>query len=150
MPFPSFSSAKPLCHPPSPASMRVLSHPPTHSHLTALAFLYTRVSSLHRTKGLPSIDAREGPFSSFSLSANSSIVGPVLSQIVGCEPPHLYWSGFGRASQYTAVSGSCQKALFGIPNSIWIWCLHVGWIPSLWMAFPSVSALLFFLFFFFY
>ena len=40
--------------PPYPASMRVLPHPPTHSCLTALAFLYTGASSLHRTKGLPS------------------------------------------------------------------------------------------------
>ena len=37
-----------------PASIRVLPNPPTHSCLTALAFLYTRASSLHRTKGLPS------------------------------------------------------------------------------------------------
>ena len=40
-----------LCY---PASMRVLPHPPTHSCLTALAFLYTGASNLHRTKGLPS------------------------------------------------------------------------------------------------
>ena len=31
--------------------------------------------------------------------------------MVGCEPPYLYWSGSGRASQETAVSGSCQQAL---------------------------------------
>jgi hypothetical protein len=29
-------------------------HPHTHSHLTILAFPFTRASSLHRTKGLPS------------------------------------------------------------------------------------------------
>jgi hypothetical protein len=40
--------------PPYPASMRVLPHPPIHSHLTALAFLYTGASSLHRNKGLSS------------------------------------------------------------------------------------------------
>ena len=40
------------------ASMRLLLHPPTYSHLTALGFLYTGASSLHRTKGLPPIDAR--------------------------------------------------------------------------------------------
>ena len=39
---------------PYPASMRVLPHPPIHSYLTALAFLFTGASSLHRTKGLPS------------------------------------------------------------------------------------------------
>jgi hypothetical protein len=49
--FPSFLSGKPLPLPPPPASMRVLSHPLTHSHLTALAFSYTGVSSLQSTKG---------------------------------------------------------------------------------------------------
>jgi hypothetical protein len=70
----------------------------------------------------------------------------VFSPMVGFEHPHLYWSGSGRASQETAVSGSCQQALLGISNSVWVWCLHLGWIPSwssLWMAFPSVSAPLF-------
>ena len=38
--------------PPYPASMRVLPHPLPDSCLTALAFLYTGASSLHRTKGL--------------------------------------------------------------------------------------------------
>ena len=59
---------------------------------------------------------------------------------------HLYWSGSGRASQETATSGSCQQALLGISNSVWVWCLYMGWIPrwcSLWMAFPSVSTPLF-------
>ena len=36
--------------PPYSASMRVPLHPPTHSCLTALAFLYTGASNLHRTK----------------------------------------------------------------------------------------------------
>jgi hypothetical protein len=66
--------------------------------------------------------------------------------MVGCEHLHLYWLGSGRASQETAVSSSGQQALLGIHNSVWVWCLHVGWIPrwgSLCMAFPSVSAPLF-------
>jgi hypothetical protein len=28
------------------------------------------------------------------------------------------------------------KCFFGIINSVWVWCLHMGWIPrwgSLWM-----------------
>jgi hypothetical protein len=44
----------------------------------------------------------------------------------------------------TAISGSCQQALAGIHNSIWVWWLYMGWIPrwiSLWMVIPSVSAL---------
>jgi hypothetical protein len=70
----------------------------------------------------------------------------VLSLMVGCEHPHLYWSGSGKASQETPVSGSCQQELFGINNSVWVWWMHVGWIPrwdSLCTAFPSVSVPLF-------
>ena len=42
-----------------------------------------------------------GPFSS------SSIGDPVLSPVDSCEPTLLYFSGMGRASQETAISGSC-------------------------------------------
>ena len=52
--FPVSPLQIPYSIPPYPASMRVLSHPLTHSCPTALAFLYTGASSLHRTKGLPS------------------------------------------------------------------------------------------------
>jgi hypothetical protein len=64
----------------------------------------------------------------------------------GCGHPHLYWSGSGRASWGTAISGFCQQVLLGISNSVWVWCQQMGWIPrwgSLWVAFPSVSAPLF-------
>ena len=44
-----------------------------------------------------------GPFSS------SSIGDPVLSPVDGCEPPLLYFLGSGRATQETAISGSCHK-----------------------------------------
>ena len=60
-----------------------------------------------------------------------------------CEHPLLYLPGTGRASQETAISGSCQQALVGIHNSVWVWWLFMGWIPrwgSLWMVIPSVSA----------
>jgi hypothetical protein len=30
----------------------------------------------------------------------------------------LYWSGAGRTSQGTAISGSCHQALLGISNSV--------------------------------
>jgi hypothetical protein len=56
----------------------------------------------------------------------------------------IYLSGCGRASQETTILGSCQQALLGIHNSVWIWWRYMGWITrlgSLWMAFPSVSAL---------
>jgi hypothetical protein len=52
----------------------------------------------------------------------------------GCIHPHLYWSG------------SCQQALLGISNSVWVWWLNMGYTSrwgSLWMAFPSISAPLF-------
>ena len=97
--FPSFPSAKPISNLPLPCS-------PTHPLLPALTFLYTGVPSLHRTTGLPS---HWCPFSSFSHSPNSFFGVPALSPMVGCELPHLYWSGSGRASQGTAVSGSCHK-----------------------------------------
>ena len=58
------------------------------------------------------------PFSSFSPFSSSSIGDPVLSPMVGCEHPPLYLSGFGRASQETAISSSCQKALLGICHSV--------------------------------
>jgi hypothetical protein len=66
------------------------------------------------------------PFSSFIVSHNSSIGIPMLRPMVGCEHLHLDWSGSGRASQGRAISSSCQQALLGISNSVWVWCLHVG------------------------
>jgi hypothetical protein len=60
-------------------------------------------------------------FSSFSHFSNSSVGDPVLSLVVGCEHLPLYLSGSGRASQETAISGSCQQALLGIHNSVWVW-----------------------------
>ena len=53
-----------------------------------------------------------GPFFS------SSIGDPVLSPVDGCEPPLLYFSAPGRASQETAISGSCQQAPVGIHDSV--------------------------------
>jgi hypothetical protein len=48
------------------------------------------------------------PFSSFSPSPNSSLRVPVFRQMVGCNHLHVYWSGSGRASQGTAISGSAD------------------------------------------
>jgi hypothetical protein len=55
--------------------------------------------------------------------------GTALSPMSGCVFLSLFWSGFGSASQETAISGSSQQALVGIHNSVWVCCLHVGWIP---------------------
>jgi len=55
-------------------------------------------------------------------------------------------SGSGTASQSTVLSRSCQHALLGISNYVWIRCLQMGSIPrlsSLWMSFSSVSVPLF-------
>ena len=41
---------------------------------------------------------------------------------------------------------SCHQALLGISNSVWVCWLYMWWIPrwgNLWMAFSSVSVLLF-------
>ena len=53
----------------------------------------------------------------------------MVSQIVVCVLQHLYWSGFGTASQMTAIPGSCQQALLGSKNGVWVWGLQMGWIP---------------------
>ena len=66
--------------------------------------------------------------------------------MVGCKCLHLYWSGAGRTSQETAISGSFHQALLGVRNSMAVCCLQVGNVPKwgcLWMAFPSVSVLIF-------
>jgi len=69
------------------------------------------------------------PFSSFSPPSNSSIGVSVVSTMVGLKHLYLYWSGSGRAFQKTVISGSCQHTLLGMRNSVWVWCLYVGWIP---------------------
>ena len=38
----------------------------------------------------------------------------MLSPMDDCKHPLLYYSGTGRASQETGISGSCQHALVGI------------------------------------
>ena len=84
------------------------------------------------------------PFSSLGTFSSSFIGDPVLHPMDGCEHPLLYLSGTGRTSQETALSGSCQQALVGIHNSVWVWWLFMEWIPrwgSVWMVIPSFSAL---------
>ena len=76
---------------------------------------------------------------------SGSFIGDlVLRPMDDCEHPLLYLPDTGRASQKTALSGSCQQALFGICNSVWVWWLFMKWIPrwgSFWMVIPSVSAM---------
>ena len=81
--------ANPLSHPHLYCFYEDAPDPPTNTQLTALAFLYTGESSLHRTKGLPSHCCQIRSLSSFSSSPNSSVGVPVLSPMVGCKHPHL-------------------------------------------------------------
>jgi len=79
------------------------------------------------------------PFSSFSPFSNSSIGDPVLSSIVGCKHPPLYLSGSGRASQETAILGSCQHALLGIHDIVSFCYLCVGGIPQVGQSLDDLS-----------
>jgi hypothetical protein len=61
------------------------------------------------------------PFNSLGTFSSSFIGESVLCPKDGYEHQLLYLSGTGKASQETAISGSCQKALVGILNSVWVW-----------------------------
>ena len=83
------------------------------------------------------------PFSFLGTFSSSFIGDPVISPMDDCEHPLVYLPSTGRASQETAISGSCQQNLVGICISVWVWWLFMGWIPrwgSFWMVMPSVSA----------
>jgi hypothetical protein len=78
------------------------------------------------------------PFSSLGPFSSSYIGELVLSPMVGWEDPPMYLSGSGRASQETAITGSCQQVLLGICSRVLVWQLYMGWIPRWdrpWMAF---------------
>jgi hypothetical protein len=80
------------------------------------------------------------PLGTFS---SSSIGGPVFHLIDDCEHPLLYLPGTGIASYKTAITGSFQRNLAGICNSVCVWWLIMGWVPgwgSLWMVHPFVLA----------
>jgi hypothetical protein len=53
------------------------------------------------------------PFNSFNLSLTPPL-GSLWGPMVSCKHKPLYLWVSGRASQETAISGSCQQALFGI------------------------------------
>jgi len=50
----------------------------------------------------------------------------VPSPNIGCEHLPLYLSDSGRASQETAISGSCTQALLDILNSVLVWCEYTN------------------------
>jgi hypothetical protein len=70
------------------------------------------------------------PFSSLGPFSSSFIGEYVLHPMEDCEHQLQYLSGTGRASQETAISGSCQQALVGIHNSVGIWWLFMGIDPQ--------------------
>ena len=66
-----------------------------------------------------SFSGAANPFSSLGPFSSSSIGDPVSTPMYGYEHPLLYFSGTGRASQETAISG-CQQVFVGIHNNVWI------------------------------
>ena len=110
----------------------------------SMCILWMVVQSPEAPGGCPLDAGVENPLSSFSPFSNSYIKDLMLTPMVGCKHLPLYLSGSGRSSQETDITGSCQQALLGIHNSVWVCCLYMEWIPrwdSLWMPFPSASAL---------
>jgi len=79
------------------------------------------------------------PFSFFNPVSNSSIGNPILSSVVSCEDPPVYLSCSAKASQETAILGSCQIALLGIPNSDWLVGCMLSHPPGLSMRVQRVS-----------
>jgi len=68
-------------------------------------------------------------FNLFSISFN---LHPIFSSMFACEHLPLYFSCSGRVSQETAISGSCQNAILGVSNIVWVWWLYVyGLDPQL-------------------
>ena len=83
-------------------------------------------------------------FSSLGTFSSSFIGDPMFCLVDNYDHPLLCYSGPCRASQETAISGSCQQALVGICSSVWVWRLFMGWNSrwgSFWLVIPSVSAL---------
>ena len=79
---------------------------------------------------VPSIGLQTHPLCSLGTFSSSFIGDPVLRPMDGCEHPLLYLPGTGRASQETAISGSCQLSLVGI-------CLVSGFGGGLWDGSPG-------------
>ena len=59
--------------------------------------------------------------SALLVSSLTLSLGTVPSPMVGCEHLPLYLECSVKASQETAISGSCQQALVGNHNSVWVW-----------------------------
>jgi hypothetical protein len=62
--------------------------------------------------------------------SSSSIGGPMIRPIPGCEHPLLCLLGLCIASQKTAISVSFQQNLAGMCNGVSVWRLIMGWISG--------------------
>ena len=78
-------------------------------------------------------------FCSFSPFFNFSIGVPMLSLKYRFQ--HVYWSGSGRVSHWTAIPDSPKHFL--VSAIVSVWCVQMGWIPrlgSLLIFFLAISA----------
>jgi hypothetical protein len=114
--------------PPYPASMRVLPYPPTPASPPSIP-LYWAIKPSQDPGPLFLLMPEKVPSAPLVVPLTPPLGSLCSVRLVGCAHLHLYWSGSGKASQKTAVSSSCQQALLGNSSSVWVWCLHVGWIP---------------------
>jgi hypothetical protein len=62
-----------------------------------------------------------------------------LNEMVGCKYLHLSQSVAGRASQRTAMLGSCLHIQYGLSNSVRTWCACIGWTPKLGLSLARLS-----------
>jgi hypothetical protein len=135
-PLSQFPSANPL-------SLTVLLSgctPPTYlllPHCPSIPLVWGIKPSLNQGPTLSLMP--DNGITSFSPSPNSSIGVHVLSLMVGCEHPHLYWSGSGRAFEETAVSSSYQQAFLGISNSVWVLVSACGMDPQVGQSLDGLS-----------
>ena len=145
--LPSMSSS---LHNPFPLSLRGCS--PTHSYLSLLLSHITGALSFYRIKPIVSHWGKTRQSSGtyvvgrldqpFGLLPTSSMRIPDFTPVFGCKYLHLFQSYVDRASQRRAMPSSILKAQHGISNSVMVWCLPVGWIPSRagqWMPFHCNS-----------
>ena len=71
-------------------------------------------------------EAYDNPASNDPSFSSSSIGSPMFHPIDDTEHPLLDLPGTDRASQETAISGTCQQALVGICHSVWHRWLFMG------------------------
>jgi hypothetical protein len=126
IPFPGFPSANPC-----PISHTLLlwgcspTHPHTHSQLTALAFLCTGVSKLHRTQEPPlPLIPDKAPSAPLVLPLTPPLGIPEQRLMVGCKHLCLYLSGAGRA-----FSGDSWTRFLSESTS-WYQQLYLGLISA--------------------